>query len=78
MTKNSYYTMYINPIVVANATRVLEKYAQDNPDVLLPLFEVAKNEPEQSRAAYVRAAQRLKWNVTRTRGHVYENGYFIW
>ena len=70
--------MYINPMVVANATRVLEKYVQENPDVLLPLFEVAKNEPEQSRAAYVRAAQRLKWNVTRTRGHVYENGYFIW
>ena len=70
--------MYINPTVVANATEVLEKYVQNNPDTKLPLFEVAKNEPEQSRAAYVRAAQRLKWNVTRTRGHVYENGYFLW
>ena len=70
--------IYINPNVIASAMKRLEEYKEGNPQAKLPLFEVAKNEPEQSRAAYVRAAQRLKWNVTRTRGHVYENGYFIW
>lgn len=70
--------IYINPNVIASAMERLEEYKAENPQAKLPLFEVAKNEPEQSRAAYVRAAKRLKWNVTRSRGHVYENGYFIW
>lgn len=70
--------IYINPNVIASAMKSLEEYKKGNPQAKLPLFEVAKNEPEKSRAAYVRAAQRLKWNVTRSRGHVYENGYFIW
>lgn len=69
---------YINPALIANAMRVLQTHNVSNPDDKTPLFTVAKNEPETSRAAYVRAAQRLGWNVTRTRGHVYENGFFIW
>lgn len=70
--------IYINPNVVASAMKRLEEYKKENPMAKMPLFEVAKDEPQQSRAAYVRAAQRLKWNVVRTRGHVYENGYFVW
>lgn len=69
---------YINPTVIKNAMNVLRSYSFSNPNCKTPLFEVAKDEPEQSRAAYVRAAQRLGWNVTRTKGHVYENGFFIW
>lgn len=70
--------VYINPAVIRAAMVELEKYQAENPESKTPLFDVAKNEPETSRAAYVRAAQRLKWNVTRTRGHVYENGYYLW
>ena len=70
--------VYINPAVIRAAMAILEKYKAGNPVSETPLFDVAKNEPETSRAAYVRAAQRLKWNVTRTRGHVYENGYYLW
>lgn len=69
---------YINPALIANAMRVLETHKVSNPDDKTPLFTVAKNEPETNRAAYVRAAQRLGWNVTRTKGHVYENGFFLW
>lgn len=69
---------YINPSLIENAKRILQAYKVSNPEEKLPLFKVAKDEPETNRAAYVRAAQRLKWNVTRSRGHVYENGYFIW
>lgn len=70
--------VYINPAVIRAAMAELEKYKAENPESKTPLFDVAKNEPATSRAAYVRAAQRLKWNVTRTRGHVYENGYYLW
>lgn len=70
--------VYINPAVIRAAMAELEKYKAENRESKTPLFDVAKNEPETSRAAYVRAAQRLKWNVTRTRGHVYENGYYLW
>ena len=69
---------YINPSIIKNAMNVLKSFAVSYPDCKTPLFEVAKDEPEASRAAYVRAAQRLHWNVTRSKGHVYENGYFIW
>lgn len=70
--------VYINPAVIRAAMVELEKYKAENTESKTPLFDVVKNEPETSRAAYVRAAQRLKWNVTRTRGHVYENGYYLW
>lgn len=69
---------YINPALIANAMRVLQAHKVSSPDDKMPLFTVAKDEPETNRAAYVRAAQRLSWNVTRTKGHVYENGFFLW
>lgn len=69
---------YINPSVIAGAMRTLEKFKAENPQRETPLYDVAKCFDAQSKAAFVRAAQRLKWNVTRSKGHVYENGYFIW
>lgn len=68
---------YINPMVICAAIRELEKFKAQS-ESKTPLFDFAKNQPENERAIYVRAAQRLKWNVTRSKGHVYENGYFIW
>lgn len=69
---------YINPALITNAMHVLHAHRVSSPYDKTPLFTVAKDEPETNRAAYVRAAQRLGWNVTRTKGHVYENGFFLW
>ena len=68
---------YINPKVVRDAMQQLETFKEQS-ESKTPLFDFAKNQPESERAIYVRAAQRLKWNVTRSKGHVYENGFFIW
>lgn len=69
---------YINPAVINAATQVLKEYKEKHPESVTPLYSLCKTSDEHTRAVYVRAAQRLKWNVTRTRGHVYENGQFIW
>lgn len=75
MTKRN----YINPSIIKDAMARLEEYRNGHPDTKTPLFDFTKSgAPEEVRAIYVRAAQRLKWNVTRSKGHVYENGYFIW
>ena len=68
---------YINPNVIRSAMQELEAFKAQGKSKT-PLFDFAKDQPENERAIYVRAAQRLKWNVTRSKGHVYENGYFIW
>lgn len=69
---------YINPNVVEAAKEALVQYKHDHPREGMPLFALCKTNNEQTRAAFVRAAQRLGWNVTRSKGHVYENGQFIW
>ena len=69
---------YINPMVIKAAMQELEAYHAANPNAKTPLFNVAERFNDDTRAAYVRAAQRLKWNVTRTKGHVYENGFYLW
>ena len=69
---------YINPAVIVAAMKVLKDHKKNNPNSVTPLFDVCKTSDEHTRAAFTRAAQRLKWNVVRTRGHVYENGQFIW
>lgn len=69
---------YINPAVVEAAMQVLKEYKENHQTSATPLYDVCKTSDEHTRAAFVRAAQRLKWNVVRTRGHVYENGKFIW
>ena len=70
--------MYINPNVIKSAMQTLAKYKEEHPEKQTPLYDVAKCFDAHGKAAFARAAQRLKWNVTRTQGHVYENGYFIW
>lgn len=69
---------YINPNIIKSAMAELETYQAANPAEKTPLYNVAYKFNEHTRAAYVRAAQRLKWNVTRTQGHVYENGLYLW
>lgn len=69
---------YINPNIIRDAMTRLEEYKNEHPETKTPLFDFSKFESSEMRAIYVRAAQRLKWNVTRSKGHVYENGYFIW
>ena len=69
---------YINPMVIKAAMAELEAYQAANPNEKTPLFNVAERFNDDTRAAYVRAAKRLKWNVIRTKGHVYENGFYLW
>lgn len=69
---------YIHPRVVENAMDVLKAAKAADPREQLVLFKTARNENDETRAAYTRAAQRLGWNVVRSKGHVYENGKFIW
>lgn len=69
---------YINPRVVEAAMQVLSAYKDKHPNEAMPLFAVCKTSDTNTRAAYTRAAQRLGWKVTRSKGHVYENGQFIW
>lgn len=71
-------THYINPAIIIATMSTLTAYKEKNPSVELPMYECCKAEPEQERWKYVRAAQRLKWNVVRSRGHVYENGKLLW
>lgn len=69
---------YINPAVIKAAMQVLQDYVEKHPESTMPLYETCKTSDERTRTSFVRAAQRLKWKVVRTRGHVYENGQFIW
>jgi len=69
---------YINPKVITGTMEVLEKYKAAHPNDTTPLANACAGEPATERGRYVRAAQRLGWNVVRSHGHVYENGTLIW
>lgn len=69
---------YINPSVVNVTAEQLERYKKNHPHTNTPMADMCANEPESERARYVRAAQRLHWNVVRTQGKVYENGVLVW
>lgn len=69
---------YINPAIVAQAKSTLQLYSENYPDSQTPLFDCVKDKDENTRAAFVRAAQQLKMPVIRSKGHVYENGLFLW
>ena len=69
---------YINPSVVNVTAEQLERYKKNHPNSRTPMADMCANEPESERPRYVRAAQRLHWNVIRTQGHVYENGLLVW
>ena len=69
---------YINPKVVAATMEILKDYKDTHPDSVTPMADCCADIPAHDRARFVRAAQRLGWNVTKTLGHIYENGYFAW
>lgn len=71
---------YINPLVVRATMAVLEDFRQTHPESKTPMADMFRqfNEPESERQRYVRAAKRLGWNIVKTRGHIYENGFFVW
>lgn len=72
---------YINPSVVHGTMRNLEAYAKAHPESKMPMTDAAKEfgvNTEYDRACLLCAARRLGWDVHKTRGHVYENGFFAW
>lgn len=69
---------YINPSVVKAAMAALQVYKGEHPDSVTPLFDMCKTSDAETKAVFVRAAQRLKWKVVRSRNGIYENGQFIW
>ena len=69
---------YINPNIVADTMELLQEYKKKNPKDKTPMANACAGEPLEQKARYVRAAQRLGWKVTRSQGHVYENGILVW
>lgn len=69
---------YINPNIVADTMELLQEYKKKNPQDKTPMANACAGEPLEQKARYVRAAQRLGWKVTRSQGHVYENGILVW
>lgn len=69
---------YINPAVIAGTIQVLERYKSEHPESDTPMADACANVPVDERKRFVRAAQRLKWNVVRSNGHVYESGVMVW
>ena len=70
--------IYINETVVKTTMEILKTFKARHPQCVLPMYEAAAEHPESERPRFVRAAKRLGWNVTKSKGHVYENGYFVW
>lgn len=71
---------YINPAVIEGTMRVLVGYQVTHTESATPMidcFNSQKNDASE-RARFVRAAQRLGWNVTRSQGKIYENGVLAW
>ena len=69
---------YINPRVIVGTMDALDKYKAAHPQDKTPMANACAGEPKEQKARYVRAAQRLGWNVVRSQGHVYENGVLLW
>lgn len=69
---------YINPKVIKGTMEVLRAYKESHQDDATPLISVCAKERASERARFVRAAQRLGWNVTRSQGKIYENGVLAW
>lgn len=71
-------TYYINPDVIKATMIRLQEYKKMHRASRTPMADMCKDLPESERVVFVRAAQRLGWGVTRTKGKVYENGVFLW
>lgn len=70
--------MYINPSIVAATMELLQDYKKKYPQDKTPMANACAGESNAQKARYVRAAQRLGWKITRSQGHVYENGVMVW
>lgn len=70
--------MYINPSIVAATMELLQDYKKKHPQDKTPMANACAGESNAQKARYVRAAQRLGWKITRSQGHVYENGVLVW
>ena len=57
---------------------LLQEYKKKHPQDKTPMANACAGESLEQKARYVRAAQRLGWKVTRSQGHVYENGILVW
>lgn len=74
---------YIYPNVISDTASLLDLYRQSHGGSQTPMADALKEYAhsdtlEYDRARFLAAARRLRWNVHKVRGHVYENGYFVW
>lgn len=71
---------YINPAVIEGTMLVLMKYQGEHTESATPMIDCFNSQKidASERARFVRAAQRLGWNVTRSQGKIYENGVLAW
>lgn len=71
---------YINPAVIEGTMRVLVGYQATHTETATPMIDCFNSQKidASERPRFVRAAQRLGWNVTRSQGKIYENGVLAW
>lgn len=71
---------YINPSVIEGTMRVLQNWKDEHPSSQTPMAEYVSKHGvrDDDRARFVRAAQRLGWDVVRSQGKIYENGVLVW
>ena len=69
---------YINPAVIISTMEILKEYKTAHPDSKTPMADCCADIPAHDRTRFVRAAKRLKWDVIKYLGHIYENGIFVW
>lgn len=71
---------YINPRVIEGTMNVLHDYWAQHMTSKTPMTDCVNSQkiPASERPRFVRAAQRLGWNVTRSQGKIYENGVLAW
>lgn len=71
---------------VALIAQMLTITKQNNPDALTPMAMAVNDVTNRGKACntaevkeqYLRVARYLGWNVSKRKGHVYENGRQIW
>lgn len=71
---------YINPAVIEGTMLVLMQYQGEHTESKTPMADCVNSQKisADERARFVRAAQRLRWNVVRSQGKIYENGVLVW
>lgn len=69
---------YINPSVIRATADLLLKFKEEHPTNHTPMGCAADRELPTERERYYQAARKLGWNVRRSKGKTYENGYLVW